>query len=259
MLVTSTRPMPSRDFHTCRRRVSPKVVRKSSARCRSFLQVSLPLIDEEYFEQVAVYQSVLRAEDSFHAMELGARWGTWGARAVALLRLRNPMPYQLFYVEHTKVHCKGLWMVMKLNNMSAHLHCTAADVPLLLHLLSSTDHLDILHADIQSAEDELLTDVQVKEAIDRSVYRVIVGTHSEDIHRRLTDVFMDWITVFNLPYGFGHCIRPLKDPNYRNAGTLPSREFWTRLRGQGCYHNTPQGGRHVSMPSAQQIQNLSTS
>ena len=28
-------------------------------------------------------------------MELGARWGTWGLRGIALLHQLNPMPYRL--------------------------------------------------------------------------------------------------------------------------------------------------------------------
>ena len=42
-------------------------------------------------EHVAVYHSVLRHRGgAYRAVELGARWGTWGARAVALLRLVKP-------------------------------------------------------------------------------------------------------------------------------------------------------------------------
>ena len=38
----------------------------------------LPIVDDEYNEQIAVYQSVLRAKNKYVIAELGARWGTWG-------------------------------------------------------------------------------------------------------------------------------------------------------------------------------------
>jgi len=52
----------------------------------------LPVVDEEYSELVATFESVLRARPSqpYVVAELGARWGTWGARAVAFLRHRRP-------------------------------------------------------------------------------------------------------------------------------------------------------------------------
>ncbi len=51
-------------------------------------------------EHVAVYQSVLRHRQDHHGtfrvVELGARWGTWGARACAFLRLVKPeVPYEV--------------------------------------------------------------------------------------------------------------------------------------------------------------------
>ena len=132
-------------------------------------------------------------------------------------------------------------MVMRLNNLTSDLKCTAADVPLLLHLLSKVNHLDFLHADIQGAEGDLLGEPRVTQAMDQRVYRLIVGTHSQEIHRRLTDVFSHWITIFSLPYGFGPCITRLRDPSYRSKGKTPGREFWARLRDEECYHRTPQG------------------
>eukprot|EP00966_Prymnesium_polylepis_P201879 4677246-Prymnesium_polylepis.1 len=52
----------------------------------------LRVVDDEYFEHVAVYQSVLRShpDRELNVAELGARWGTWGSRAVAFLRAQRP-------------------------------------------------------------------------------------------------------------------------------------------------------------------------
>ena len=41
---------------------------------------------------------VLRARRSFVMAELGARWGTWGARAAAALATLNPMPGVPFWM-----------------------------------------------------------------------------------------------------------------------------------------------------------------
>ncbi|CAE7657610.1 PPEF2, partial [Symbiodinium microadriaticum] len=113
------------------------------------------------------------------AIELGARWGTWGLRGVALLRQRNPMPYQLVLVESLRVHCAGAHMVLKLNDMEATLKCTMADADLFLDMMAGLQHLDLLHIDIQGAEVQLLSDPRVQAVLTRKVYRIILGTHSE--------------------------------------------------------------------------------
>jgi hypothetical protein len=75
----------------------------------------LPIVDDEYVEHAAVYHSVLaaRADRPYAVAELGARWGTWGARAVAFLRARRPaMPHELFMAETSPLHCKAIRLVM---------------------------------------------------------------------------------------------------------------------------------------------------
>jgi hypothetical protein len=73
-----------------------------------FFAPMLPIVDDEYHEHVAVYHSVLRAVHVFRSQpqrafvfgELGARWGTWGARAVSLARLIAPsMRSHVYFVE----------------------------------------------------------------------------------------------------------------------------------------------------------------
>lgn len=49
----------------------------------------LPLIDDEYAETVLNYHAVLRRHKKGGTLvvaELGARWGTWGARTIQLWR-----------------------------------------------------------------------------------------------------------------------------------------------------------------------------
>eukprot|EP00965_Chrysotila_dentata_P244166 6205808-Pleurochrysis_carterae.AAC.4 len=71
----------------------------------------LPIVDDEYSEQVAVYHSVLRASATqpFVMAELGARWGTWGSRAIAFLKQRRPeLSYKLELVEAFPNNCRGV-------------------------------------------------------------------------------------------------------------------------------------------------------
>lgn len=212
------------------------------------VQPQLPVIDEEYFEQVAVYQSVLRARGSFHVMELGARWGTWGLRGIALLRQLNPMPYRLVLVESLRVHCAGAHMVLKLNAMEATLKCTMADADLFLDMMAGLQHLDLLHIDIQGAEVQLLSDPRVQAVLTKKVYRIILGTHSEEIYTSAKKVFDDWITVFTLPQGFWQCIKDvgfvpaaLETNTQRVPLPLPAENVWSLLQQRGCFHRTKQG------------------
>ncbi|OLP99609.1 hypothetical protein AK812_SmicGene17808 [Symbiodinium microadriaticum] len=131
----------------------------------SHVHLHLPVVDEEYSEMVAVYQSALRARISFNIMELGARWAPWATRAIALLRLRNPLPYQLLAVEPGRVECAGTHRVLKLNGMHGRVLCTEADAALFLRLVSSIDHLDLLHIDIQGEEQQLLKDPEVLDVL----------------------------------------------------------------------------------------------
>ena len=102
----------------------------------------------------------------------------------------------------------GADMVLKLNKMSGTLKCAMADAALFLQLMSSVDHLDLLHIDIQGAEGPLLSDARVQQVLSRKVYRIIVGTHWEEMHRFVAESFKDWITVFSLPQGFWDCDLP---------------------------------------------------
>jgi len=65
---------------------------------------ALPPFDEEYFEWVDVLEAVACARDEFVMVELGAGYGRWLARAVAALRVANPMAYRLVAVEAEPTH-----------------------------------------------------------------------------------------------------------------------------------------------------------
>ncbi|CAE7531015.1 unnamed protein product [Symbiodinium microadriaticum] len=194
----------------------------------SHVHLHLPVVDEEYSEMVAVYQSALRARISFNIMELGARWAPWATRAIALLRLRNPLPYQLLAVEPGRVEPMLL--------------------ALFLRLMSLIDHLDLLHIDIQDKEQQLLKDPEVLDVLERKVYRIILATHADFIDDYMLRTFRHWITVHYHRYRGSGCLmragimremsgRPVMLPP-------PGPEAWTQLRAEPeelCFYNSPQG------------------
>ncbi|CAE7212175.1 unnamed protein product [Symbiodinium microadriaticum] len=214
----------------------------------SHVRLNLPVVDEEYGEMVAVYQSALRARTSFNIMELGARWAPWATRAIALLRLRNPLPYQLLAVEPGRVECAGAHRVLKLNGMHGRVLCTKADAALFLRLVSSIDHLDLLHIDIQGDEQHLLKHPEVLDVLDRKVYRIILGTHADFIDDYTLRTFKHWITIHHYRFRGSECLK--------RAGILrklsgrpvmlppPGPEAWAQLRAEPeelCFYNSLQG------------------
>jgi len=67
-----------------------------------------PAFDEEYFEWIDLIESVSEARERFVMIELGAGYGRWLVRAVAALRLLNPMPFRLVAVEAEPQHFQWL-------------------------------------------------------------------------------------------------------------------------------------------------------
>jgi len=210
--------------------------------------VNLPLIDDEYPEHVAVYQSVLRARGSFHMMELGARWGTWGARAIALLRMVNPMPYQVAFVEPNGAYCAGLQKVMLLNSIHYSLACAMVSVDRFLKLFPQSGHLDLLHVDIQAAESWFLADEVIQNLLRAKVYRLVVGTHGHEIRTNILREYKDWLVILDLPDHEKECwwqFRSISLPPPGKTASwadVPGPSDWESLRQQKCYHETPQGG-----------------
>ena len=102
---------------------------------------------------------------------------------------------RLFAVEPQRVDCAAAHSVLKLNGMHGQVLCAWADSALFLRLASSIDHLDLLHMDIQSGEEKMLTDPQVLDVLDRKVYRIIVGTHRAEFDDYMVSTFKNWIWV----------------------------------------------------------------
>ena len=152
----------------------------------------LPLVDDEYAEHTAVFQSVLRAAKTGSQLyvfaELGARWGTWGSRAIGFWRLKRPTGlYHAHFIESDPEKCGGLRATMERNSIDYTLECKEASNETLISWLESVPHVDVIHLDIQGAERTLLP--AAIDLVNAKVYRVIVGTHSEEIHQEMKALF----------------------------------------------------------------------
>ena len=200
---------------------------------------SLPVVDEEYMQHVAVFQAVLRARGSFAMAELGARWGTWGARAVAFLRQANPLPYQLYLVDSDHLFCKGFEEVMSTNKIEYESSCAEATPADFAAWADKQVHIDLVDVDIQTAEKDFLTNDVVKKILKEKVYRIILGTHSHAIHATFQEEFSDWLTIVDTPYtSDAHCLmRNLRHPIKEN------RWIFDNLIREGCYFETSRFGK----------------
>lgn len=73
-----------------------------------------PPINEEYFEYIDIFESILAAEHEFTMIELGAGYGRWLVRAVAALRQISDMPYRLVAAEAEPQHFN--WLIQHFKN-----------------------------------------------------------------------------------------------------------------------------------------------
>ena len=173
-------------------------------------------MDEEYFEWLSLLRAVKHKlsqprNSPFVVAELGARYGTWTVRAGAAMRILQPFrPVQLLAVEADQSGFKWLQDHVRLNGLG---HATQAirgfvsdnkaqiefqpwerdskadSVPsFTLHeLLSSYDHVDIIHCDIQGWE-RIFPDSM--ELLSSKVAAIHFGTHNSEVHTRLRDAFL---------------------------------------------------------------------
>jgi len=242
------------------------------ASLRSGLQTTLsplPVVDEEYTEMVATFQSVLRAKNNqpYVVAEYGARWGTWGARAIAFLQKRRPqLGYKLHLVESYPESCRAIGEVMALNRFNYTMECARADGRSLNRWLSTVDHVDLLDLDIQGAEHGA-----IREAIERleeKAYRITIATHqhrsrisvrpewAQPLHDLTKKFLLDrgWLLVAEMPHmqakhaGMGNCVeegfrgRPAADRHsWRTSGHLRTKFDWERVLREGCYVMTERG------------------
>ena len=159
-------------------------------------------MDDEYAALAAVLRSVLRtrrAAAPYAFAEIGARWGTWGARAA--LRANEDTEVALYFAESHAESCDGLRRVMDLNGLTnaTTLDCAKATRQRLLHWLATVDHVDVMHMDIQGDETALIP--AILGILDEKVYRVVVRTHHADVHAQLGSHFAQrrWLVASDVP------------------------------------------------------------
>jgi hypothetical protein len=187
-----------------------------------------PVVDEEYIEIVAVYTAVLAAPPGaiFRACEMGARWGTWGARAAAFARaLRPDLSMDLLFFEPDALFADGLEAVMAINGiarapadggLAAPDAAAPAQYTYRLERGFATaaafnawaarrngGRVDLVNMDIQKGEDDLIP--ELRDVLASSVLRLVVGTHSPEIHARVVAHFEQpsparWQLLRAMPY-----------------------------------------------------------
>jgi FkbM family methyltransferase len=73
------------------------------------VRTQYPPVDDEYFEWIAILESILAAKGEYKLVELGAGYGRWVVRAAcAIRRYRPTMPFHLFAVEAEPKHFQWL-------------------------------------------------------------------------------------------------------------------------------------------------------
>jgi hypothetical protein len=82
-----------------------------------------PAFDEEYFEWIDLFESVVAARNSYTMIELGAGYGRWAVRAALAVRQYSSLPFQLTAVEADPVHCDWLRMHFEDNDLDPSQHC----------------------------------------------------------------------------------------------------------------------------------------
>ena len=86
------------------------------------LNPGYPRISEQYFEWIAVLESVAEARDSFTMIELGAGYGLWSVRAALAIEQLRPRPVHLIAVEADPIHFEWLKQHFADNGIDAAKH-----------------------------------------------------------------------------------------------------------------------------------------
>ena len=186
----------------------------------------LPLIDEEYFQWIAVLQAVERANTAFVMLELGARYATWLVRGAQAHRRRNgPRGSAVLIATEASPH----WV--RLTNE----HCTTNEINCTVHngwhgppdlqiqggqdwhtshipritlheLLEPLSHVDHIDMDIEGFEVELMRENGIVQLLTERVSSIFIQTH--DIHGEefILDLLLKagWELVHGLPVA-GYC------------------------------------------------------
>ncbi len=176
----------------------------------------MPIVDDEYEEYVDVLQAVVQTSREFVMVELGARYGVWGVRALkAWHQLRGQDARATFVgVESDGTYFEWMQEHVARNNLtheSVLIRAMAGKEGAGMDLWSiakkaGIDHIDYLDADIQGSEGEFFDDPTTMAYVDTFVHVVHIGTHSEVVHRRVDQLFQQrrgWEQVLGYNIGYG--------------------------------------------------------
>jgi hypothetical protein len=150
--------------------------------------------------------------------------------------LNLTLPYALLYVESNAEHCAGLDRVHEINGIENYtLVCDVARPENILPFISRESRVDMLDMDIEFGEYELLRHTGLRRMLQDRVVRLVIGTHSSEIHERIKWGLGDegWLLISEVPFTSNtSCLN-----RYRNlVGRQKSPE---ELMKNGCYHEHP--------------------
>ena len=150
----------------------------------------LPIADDEYSQWVSIMESFSEAPlgSTYVYVELGARWGTWVARAATVIReLRPDLNFRGWAVEASDVYVSNMMHTLSKNDLvnSVKVEHSMATPALLTKFLTQVEYVDILDSDIQGAEFDLFADEVVFNLLKTKVRRLQIGTHDNSKHANL--------------------------------------------------------------------------
>ncbi len=195
-----------------------------------FVTVTPPPAGTELFEWIDVLEAVIRADGRFTMLELGAGYGRWIVNAAAALHAYSGLPHSLTAVEAEPTHFRWLELHCRDNDIDANLVQAAVaphrgsvdfsvgqpaswygqaiadgtwspervervDAVTLSDLLEPLERVELIHCDIQGAEAAVFEEAAT--FVDANAQRVHVGTHGQQVERRLRQLFtsLGWENV----------------------------------------------------------------
>ena len=173
----------------------------------------MPIIDDEYPEYVDMLTAIVHAAErrpspqtpALVVVELGARYGTWGMRALAAWRALAAPGAALFigldseprYVKWMREHAQQNGFdgaVVALEGMAAQVEaCPAAAMCYDLHAVvlaaGNVSRIDFLDLDVQGAEHTFFDGADTAALMNRAVAAVHIGTHYEETQNAIATLF----------------------------------------------------------------------
>ena len=126
---------------------------------------------------------------------------------------------------------------MSVNSIRYKLDCKPATGKDLVAFADTVTHIDLIDMDIQGAELSVVQDSLA--TLNAKVYRLIIGTHSAEIHTQIRAIFKDWIVINDVPISSNLCVGVLYEilrGKYENNN--PHRFNWKVILEKGCYYNS---------------------